>query len=170
MVEALVEEQLPQRPRVSVERILFSGGEEFTFEPNEKIIVVGPNNSGKSELLREINLILSWQPGQIRFGSNKVVKQLKVRKEGTHEDLMAFLLAHGEENQAHHIDYQNQRVNFQHVPCFQHDFLGPLAPLYCKNLGAEGRLAITAVQKGAGADGHRAKPQQVMYDSDELTE
>ena len=42
------------KPSASVSKITFSGGQECSFEPNEKVIIVGPNNSGKSQTLREI--------------------------------------------------------------------------------------------------------------------
>lgn len=160
----------PSRPTVSIQAIRFSGGQEYEFGANDKVIVVGPNNSGKSEFLREIQSVLSWQHQQIRFETNKVVKQLEICKEGTQDELLRFLTEHGEERQKDQIDYQNQRVHISHIPYFEQKFLGPLASLYCKNLGAEGRLRITYVQKGAGADGHRAVPQQVMYDNEALTE
>jgi len=169
MEESETEVVRPKKPRVSIKRVEFSGGQTFDFSATEKILVVGPNNSGKSEFLREINAILSWQPVNIRFDTNKVIKNLEVSKEGTNQDLEGFLLEYGERVNKDTIDYQSYRIPLQHINLFSQRFLGPLAPLYCKNLGAEGRLAITAVQKGIGVDGHRSKPQQVMYDNDKVT-
>ncbi len=169
-IEATETKPIPTKPQVSIASIKFSGGQEFSFLPNEKILVVGPNKSGKSEFLREVVSILSWQNTQIRFERNKVIKNLDLHKSGTADDLLNFMLHHGRAYQQEVIDYQSYRINIQHIQFFANKFLGPLAQLFCKNLGAEGRLAITNVQQGPGADGQRSKPQQLMYDSEALTE
>ncbi|SIR35677.1 MULTISPECIES: ATP-dependent nuclease [Acidiphilium] len=158
-----------EKPRVSIQRIQFSGGQEFDFQANEKILVVGPNNSGKSEFLREVNAAIGWMEPNISFASNKVVKDLYLSKEGTSAELEVLLRECGEKIDHDLIEYQSYRIHINQTIFFSQRFLGPLAPLYCKNLGAEGRLAITAVQKGVGADGHRSKPQHVMYDNDKVT-
>jgi len=45
---------MAEKPSASISTITFSGGQEFLFSPKEKVIIVGPNNSGKSQTLREI--------------------------------------------------------------------------------------------------------------------
>lgn len=155
------------KPRVSVATIKFSGGQNFAFSENEKILIVGPNNSGKSELLREISKVLNWQNNQIRFVDNKVLKNLTVSKVGTADDLTRYL----EENArrlAEQFEYQSYRIHSSHLSHFSHQFLGPTAQLFCKNLGAEGRLSITNIQNGVGADGHKSLPQHLMYDNQAL--
>lgn len=154
-------------PRVSISKILFSGGQEFSFSDEEKVLIVGPNNSGKSEFLREISKAIGWQDDQVRFQDNKVVKRLEIEKVGT-----ARSLTHYMETNAVRVneqfDYQNYRIHTNHLIYFSHQFLGPTAPLFCKNLGAEGRLEITKMQKGVGVDGHKSQPQHLMYDDQSL--
>jgi len=156
-----------KKPKVSISKIRFSGGQVFDFEDNEKILIVGPNNSGKSEFLREVIAIICWQNKQIRFEDNKVVKHLELGKEGSLDDLRAFL----EENairKKEQIDYQSYRIHTNNLSHFSQTYLGAVGQIFCKNLGAEGRLSITAVQNGIGADGHKSKPQHLMYDDQDL--
>ena len=156
-----------KKPKVSISKIRFSGGQVFDFEDNEKILIVGPNNSGKSEFLREVIAIICWHNKQIRFEDNKVVKHLELRKEGSLDDLRAFL----EENairKKEQIDYQSYRIHTNNLSHFSQTYLGAVGQIFCKNLGAEGRLSITAVQNGIGADGHKSKPQHLMYDDQDL--
>ncbi|XOV86908.1 MAG: hypothetical protein ACFHX7_18315 [Pseudomonadota bacterium] len=42
------------KPSAFISEITFSGGDKFVLKENEKVIIVGPNNSGKSQSLREI--------------------------------------------------------------------------------------------------------------------
>lgn len=151
------------KPKVSISKILFSGGQEFSFSVDEKVLIVGPNNSGKSELLREISKSIGWQDNQIRFQDNKVLRNLEIEKKGTAQSLTQYMETHAVRVNEQ-FDYQNYRINFSHLKYFSQRFLGPTAPLFCKNLGAEGRLGITNVQNGVGAEGHKSQPQHLMYD------
>lgn len=154
-------------PKVSISKILFSGGQEFSFSEDEKVLIVGPNNSGKSEFLREIAKAVGWQNNQIRFQDNKVVKNLGIEKLGTVQSLTQYMESNAVRVNEQ-FDYQSYRIHQSHIAFFSHQFLGPTAPLFCKNLGAEGRLGITKVQTGVGADGHKSQPQHLMYDDQSL--
>ena len=75
------------KPTASISKLSFSGGNSFQLDKNEKIILVGPNNSGKSQSLREIISIC-------QNGNNErtvVVTGLEVTKVGNVDDLKQFL-------------------------------------------------------------------------------
>lgn len=155
------------KPSVAITQVEFSGGQSFTFSPTEKVLIVGPNNSGKSEFLREIFKILSWHDSQISFENNKVIVGMHVNKSGGTGELITYLEEHAVRVEDRY-DYKNYRFNKGHIGFFSQRFIGPIAQIFCKNLGAEGRLGITSIQKGVGIEGHKSKPQHLMYDNQAL--
>jgi ABC-type lipoprotein export system ATPase subunit len=87
-----------------ISKIGFSGGDTFQLNPNEKIIIVGPNNSGKSQSLREIMSIT-------QNGTNErtvVVTELEIEKNGSSNDLKQFL-----EDNAEFVNSQYRFNNWQ---------------------------------------------------------
>ena len=55
--------------------------------------IVGPNNAGKSTLLREVHNLLGLSPGQVP-ATSRVVASVSLDLSGTDADLVAWLLAH----------------------------------------------------------------------------
>jgi ATPase subunit of ABC transporter with duplicated ATPase domains len=78
---------LATKPTASISKLSFSGGNSFQLNPNEKIILVGPNNSGKSQSLREI--IAICQDGKKE--RTVVVTDLEIEKSGDSSQLKQFL-------------------------------------------------------------------------------
>lgn len=74
------------KPRIWIDKLLFSDNSELTFEPNQITVFVGPNNAGKSASLKEINFLTRQ-----RNRETKVVKNFNLKKEGTSEDLYDFI-------------------------------------------------------------------------------
>jgi predicted ATPase len=73
-------------PSISIRELTFSGGKRIELEPDSVIVIVGPNNAGKSATLREIT---AWiEAGGKR---NNVVTDLKLLHSGTSQDLLALL-------------------------------------------------------------------------------
>lgn len=73
-------------PKVWISKIEFSDNSNIQFERNDIVVFVGPNNSGKSATLKEVNkFIIS------RKGTGKVVKNIDMQKEGNEDDLVSFL-------------------------------------------------------------------------------
>lgn len=66
--------------------ITFSGGEVVPIEPGSVLILVGPNNSGKSTALREIEDRVR-SPGNV----GTVVTQISEERDGTSEDFIEWL-------------------------------------------------------------------------------
>ncbi|CRK83022.1 ATP-dependent nuclease [Neobacillus massiliamazoniensis] len=71
---------------VWIKNLIFSDNSEVAFQKNDITIIVGPNNSGKSTALKEIDY-LSRNP----MFSGNVIKKLTYIKEGTEESLLDFL-------------------------------------------------------------------------------
>ncbi|MGP8270382.1 MAG: ATP-dependent nuclease [Terracidiphilus sp.] len=74
------------KPRIWVESAKFSDGSEFNFSDNDVVIIVGPNNCGKSETLRGIRNKLSDSQSE-----SHVLDALTYRQEGSETDLMEWL-------------------------------------------------------------------------------
>lgn len=152
------------KPTASISTIKFSGGQEFTFQPNDKIILVGPNNSGKSQSLREICALAENPYGQRPV----VVSEVQIQKSGQASDLTAFL----EEN----ADFVEGSYRYKGWEMFaqsiqQWDYAGleaGLAPGFIKNIDANNRLNICAQQNSIAPGEQKSRPQHVLYDDEAL--
>lgn len=154
------------KPTASISSIKFSGGQELVFGPNEKLILVGPNNSGKSKTLREI--LEMFQNGD--KARPIVVQKLEVEKKGSGSDLKEFL--------EHHADLRNGNYQYKHWSCnanmtnwWAQPYLQQgLAAGFIKNIDANDRLTICAQQQSVGPNDQKSRPQHVLYDDSALME
>lgn len=74
------------KPRVWISEMGFSDGSKITINKEDIVVLVGPNNSGKSASLKEANALLMNVTSP-----TKVVKGITIDKEGTAEDIIAHL-------------------------------------------------------------------------------
>ena len=126
------------QPTASISELTFSGGDSFQLNKNEKIILVGPNNSGKSQTLREIIRICN--DGKIEQAI--VIKSLTISKEGTSDDLKAFL-----DEKAEYVNvsyrYKNWQIHENHIRFWDQAYLiNNLSGGFIKNVDANNRLNI----------------------------
>jgi predicted ATPase len=84
----LVTKAAGESPVVSltVAKVKFNDGTELKFAPNDIVVIVGPNNSGKSEALRGIRDKIA-----AAAAPNPVVSSVEVQRKGSSEDLLAWL-------------------------------------------------------------------------------
>lgn len=142
----------------------FSGGVTVTLGPQEKVILVGPNNSGKSQALRDI-LAICNKGLQAR---TSVVTQLALSKDGTLENLRSFLATHAVLKNDMYL-YRNWSVPATHITFWQQDFLiHGLAGGFIRNISAEERLKICVQQSSIAPGDPKTCPQHVLYDDDAL--
>lgn len=155
---------MPKKPTVSLSKIAFSGGSEFTLGPNEKVILVGPNNSGKSQSLREIFAICQNGKDERPI----VVAEIELQKAGDDHELLEFLEKEGE-----YVDgvyrYQDWQVpanivTFWNRPYLQH----ALSPGFIRKIAADDRLKICEQQKSIAPCDQKSKPQHILYDDEAL--
>jgi len=154
------------KPSVSISKITFSGGQDINFSPNEKIIIVGPNNSGKSQTLREITQRLNHR----NASQTIVVESLEVSKIGTSDDLKKYL----EENAnvvGEIYRHKNWSLHKSNTSLWEQPLLHPqLSNGFIKNISANDRLAICDLQQSTGDTDERTKPQHLLYESSQLME
>lgn len=128
--------------RVWISELSFSDGSSLQLKSDDIIVIVGPNNSGKSEALRGINQKLTNPLIQ-----NPVIRELKSEMQGESTYLIDWLSAHSHfvnepiqnpQYQVYGASVQrNQAVSIWSNP--QNGFQA-LAPFFCRLLNAENRI------------------------------
>lgn len=73
-------------PCVWIKKLKFSDGTEIELNKDDVVVIVGPNNSGKSACLRGIRDLIC-----VRGSQSKVISGIETQKEGTHDDLLSWL-------------------------------------------------------------------------------
>lgn len=126
------------KPKLSFASVTFSNGDVLTFEEDEIVVFVGPNNAGKSAALRELEQFISRNVPQ------KVIVAAELRREGTHSDLRDYLARHamtiGPPGQ-HSYAGMGYNINAHFVPLFDNGSdRHPVASFFCKRLGTEERI------------------------------
>ncbi len=105
-----------KKPTVSISSLSFSGGQTFSLKSFHKVILVGPNNSGKSQTLREI--FSAAQNG--KFDNNLVVSGITINKDGGSNDLKDFLDENADVMDGFYF-YRDRQINQSTI----NDFVGP---------------------------------------------
>lgn len=152
------------KPSAFISEMTFSGGDKFILEENEKVIIVGPNNSGKSQSLREI---LSICQNGVK-PTNLVVSNLSVSKSGDVEALRNFL-----EDNADLVDdifrFEDWHIRENHLQLWQQPFLTRgIAGGFVRKIAADDRLRICDQQNSIAPGDQKSKPQHVLYDDEVL--
>lgn len=95
--------------RVWINEMLFSDGTKVSLDKNDIIVLVGPNNAGKSATLKEADDLLRSKNDKVR----KVVKDIYIEKEGTEDELISFLSSFSKKEFAGNPlpNYQGYRFN-----------------------------------------------------------
>jgi energy-coupling factor transporter ATP-binding protein EcfA2 len=152
------------KPKVHISEITFSDGRTISFNENEKIIIVGPNNSGKSQTLREI-IDISSSDGT---DSGQVIQRLVLHKAGTKEDLIQMLKSGG---RFQNDNYYYGAQSIHHTWLYSWDNGGKLTnicPVFMKNISANDRLSICNQQNSIRSDEPKTRPQHILYENSQL--
>lgn len=131
-------QKIVAKPTLSFSSITFSNGDVLTFEQDEIIVFVGPNNAGKSAALRELELFIARNVVQ------KVIATATLRRSGTQKELLAYLVAHaltiGQPGQNSYAG-MGYNIHQRHVQWFdQPEDRHPVASFFCTRLSTENRL------------------------------
>lgn len=136
--------QKPDRPIATVTKVAFSDGTTIPLAADDIVVVVGPNNAGKSATLRAVRDKLS-EPAAV----SPVISGIEISKTGSHDELTSWIRAWAKQqpNNAQnpgfaalgHTVHQNQ---IQHGWQRQDNALGQLSRWFCHFLSADERLQI----------------------------
>lgn len=75
-----------ETPGVWINSVTFSDGNKVTFAKNDIVVLVGPNNAGKSAFLKEARYLVS----DVNLAST-VLTDLQIETSGTNSDLLQFV-------------------------------------------------------------------------------
>lgn len=152
------------KPRVYISQLAFNCEKNLELNENEKIIIVGPNNSGKSQVLRDIITLASRTKGI----THPVLRDVTIHKSLDGTNFIEYL----EENFEYvHPNYYigANKLHTTHASSWDGEYLnGGLTSIFIKNITAKGRLEICEVQTSIGPNEAKSKPQHILYDDDEL--
>lgn len=150
---------------VTIQSILFSGGQTITFNKNDKVIIVGPNNSGKSQTLREIIELTSVDA----INSGTVIKELKIAKTGSLEDFMGFLNENAKIDKDSYYSLGKMKAHQSWLRSWgDKQKLTNIHMLFLNNITANDRLSICNQVEHINAETDAKKPQHALYDSPNL--
>ena len=131
-------------PSVYLNKVKFSDQSEFTFADNDFVLIVGPNNSGKSAALRAIEDKLSDYAN-----SSPVIANLQIRTHGSDTDVLQWLANWAKpdsSSSASNPIYSvlGNSVSFTLVRHYwpRGSGLSSLARVFCKRLDTDSRLTI----------------------------
>jgi len=129
-------------PKIWIKKIKFSDNTTIEFESNDIIVIVGPNNSGKSASLKEVSNFLKTQNTK-----SKVIKSIEFSKSGSDSDLIVFLeKISKKEHTSNPSPYYNgmgYRIYEPHAKQWWNNIssgIGNLSNVFSKNLTTEERL------------------------------
>lgn len=152
------------QPSAFIEQMSFSGGATFTLEPKDKVILVGPNNSGKSQSLREI-LTMCKTGKALR---PQVVTDIQIAKLGNESELREFLDQHAE-LVGNAYRYRDWEVPEGHLKFWNNPYLiHGLTEGFVRRISADERLMICQQQSNISPGEQKSKPQHVLYDSEAM--
>ena len=153
-------------PSVTFETITFSDGTTISLDETDVVVVVGPNNAGKSLALRE----LEEQLGS--HSDTKVIKSAELRKAGTSEDLLGYLCEHAqvrEQDNGRIYSGYNFSVAERFISHFWSNDLSQLRPFFCMRILTETRINDSDPANAiAVLDEPASHPIHMLYSDDRL--
>ena len=158
---------LNSSPSVTFERITFSDGTAIELDPADVVVLVGPNNAGKSLALRELDDYLGGN------SVTKVLKSITPRKTGTKEDFEAFVRKHSQiRNQGGSWNISGYRyslgISSLNLKEFWPDKLNQFKSLFCLRVPTERRINDSdPVDSIDTLEQHASNPIHMLWD-DEL--
>ncbi|EOC5258178.1 ATP-dependent endonuclease [Enterobacter asburiae] len=150
-------------PNLSITELSFSGGQTLKLSKRDKLLIVGPNNSGKSQSIRDIVILQSEHQG-----TPIVVTSIKTEKNFDKISLENYLKENAAlVNGTYHIGAA--QVHMNHVSTYSgHEKIYSLSKLFTKQINAKDRLNICEPQSSIDLTQPKTVPQHVLYDNSEL--
>ena len=154
-------------PSVTFESITFSDGTTIGLDPADVVVLVGPNNSGKSLALRELDDYIGGN------SATTVFKSIKLRKIGTEEEFDVFVRKHGQvrrQGGSSTISGYRFSINMSslNLKQFWPDDITSFRSLFCLRVPTEKRISDSdPVDSINNLDQHPTNPIHMLWD-DEL--
>src|SRR3954447_8249336 len=127
------------RPRLTFDEITFSDGQTLKLGDEDIIVLVGPNNAGKSAALRELDHYVG------RTEQQKVISGVKLKHEGDAQSFLAWLenqTMRVDEGPHHYFSGMNFKIHHSHVGYFspKQSNAHLIASFFASRVGTDTRL------------------------------
>lgn len=160
---------LTKVPDFSISKICLPSGQDINLRADDKVIIVGANNSGKSQLLREIYNFIE----QGERGTNLILEKLEVDKHGSAKHLHDFLDKNANlvEGYYHFKDWRISKdgIDLYDYSSQEQGYLrGNLIKGFVRNISATERLSICELKETKAMTEVAKNPQQILYDDQAL--
>ena len=153
-------------PAVVFESITFSDGTKIQLEPRDVVVLVGPNNAGKSVALRELEKHL-----EDSFVGT-VVRKVKQNRTGTHEELLTYLGSYARETDGDfgkkYVGYRISILTNFIKGFWSHEHLGGLTQFFCMRLQTETRITDSNPVPAIRLEDPALHPIHILYLNDKL--
>ena len=158
--------QVDSSPSVTFESITFSDGTIVTLDPTDVVVLVGPNNAGKSLALRELEQHIGNPV------DTKVIKSKTLLKTGTQESLSEYLRKHAQiRTQGSNRVYSGYRFSVPEARLseFWTSNLQQLRSFFCMRILTETRITDSNPADAiAVLDEPASHPIHMLYSDDQL--
>ncbi|WP_291767698.1 AAA family ATPase [Maricaulis sp.] len=152
--------------KINVSELTFSDGSVVDLRPDSKLILVGPNNSGKSQALRDLMCLVSKnQPGE-----PIVIKDIEVQFQGEPATYEAHVksIAEWDKQNSRYIRGQ-QTIAVNHCAHWGNkERLNLLSGLHFKHVSSKDRTEICNPPNGVAPDAVKQKPQHFLFEDEAL--
>lgn len=154
-----------ERARIYIDKLLFSDSTEITLDPTSVVVIVGPNNSGKSRALNDIYSSIANQDHATLVCTPSIVRV------GTKEQLLSRLEPYKSLDGATRWTGPNFDIQHNMVESWPEHFrpLGTLGSFFCTILNTRNRLSSCGPLDAHASGVERPRnPLQAIYDDDLL--
>jgi len=156
-----------EAPRVTFETLTFSDGTVVPLDETDIVVLVGPNNAGKSAALRELETHIG------PVSKQTVITAVSLRHSGTGKQLVEYLeqsnRKKGDANDKSYIGYRFS-LRAKSVEGWFSSRLDVLRPLFCLRVATETRITDSNPAPAIPIlDEQPSHPIQILY-ADESTE
>ena len=130
-------ETTESQPAITFGTITFSDGRKLDIEETDVVVLVGPNNTGKSVALKELRQHLEGNT------NTKVVKSTELRRTGTSGDFVKFLAKHTQfrrEGSGYRIQGPGFNFRTDNPEKVWQGNAAQLHPLFCAGIETTGRI------------------------------
>ena len=153
-------------PSVTFQSIAFSDGSVVSLDPNDVVVLVGPNNAGKSLALRELEQHVG------KSVETTVIKSTTLHKTGTPEGLSGYFRKHAQvKTQGSDRVYSGYRFSVpeRRIVEFWNDNLQQLRQFFCMRILTETRITDSNPANAiAVLDEPASHPIHMLYSDDQL--
>ena len=158
----------PVSSSVTFECLTFSDGTTINLEPSDVVVLVGPNNAGKSATLRELEETFDRNHEQM------VLQSFKTRRVGTEEDFEGFVRKHGRIRTSRGTWYLsgyqwNLSMNSLDIKRYWPDDITSFKPMFCLKMPTTTRITSSDPAPAINIrEDPLAHPIHLLLDDDSL--